>query len=315
VESGGSMSSGLFSEALTPQSILLADVSGYSVGPVFVDKVLRSAVPTEDRSKILILETELRASNLNWIPVLYAHNKDEDYLCAVRSLWRDVKAWNEDGSAVSDSQHLEKLLKDVENYAADDSKTIVFVNLTSLLLSFSLAKISRLLVAVTNTFNVRLSVFQVHSDCHPPATVDGLKKLVDASVEVSKPNYDGQNGAKVHLTAYKTKGRNSYVHKYYRIDSHFQFLPLTSEAYWGREKAVNPKTVVSDAADEAAALESTFSLGLSLAEKEAKNKVQMPFWRQEQRSKASSGGGGKVFYVADQVDDCDEEDPDDEVNI
>ena len=62
--------------------------------------------------------------------------------------------------------------------------------------------------------------------------MDGLKKLVDASVEVSKPNYDGQNGAKVHLTAYKTKGRNSYVHKYYRIDSHFQFLPLTSEAYW-----------------------------------------------------------------------------------
>ena len=53
------------------------------------------------------------------------------------------------------------MLKDVENYAADDSKTIVFVNLTSLLLSFSLAKISRLLVAVTNTFNVRLSVFQV----------------------------------------------------------------------------------------------------------------------------------------------------------
>jgi len=229
------MSSRLFEEALNPQSILLTDVSGYSVGPVFVDKVLRSAVPTEDRSKILILETELRANQLNWIPVLYAHNKDEDYLCAVRSLWRDVKAWNEDGSAVSDSQHLEKLLKDVENYAADDSKTIVYVNLTSLLFSFSVAKISRLLVAVTNTFNVRLSVFQIHADCHPPATVDGLKKLVDASLEISKPNYDGQNGAKVHLTSYKTKGRNSYVHKYYRVDSNFHFLPLTSESYWRQE--------------------------------------------------------------------------------
>ena len=40
-------------------------------------------------------------------------------------------------------EHLEKLLKDVENYAADDSKTIVYVNLTSLLFSFSVAKISR----------------------------------------------------------------------------------------------------------------------------------------------------------------------------
>ena len=95
----------------------------------------------------------------------------------------------------------------------------------------------------------------------------------------------------------------------------FSALIINSPLMQGWEKAVNPKTVVSDAADEAAALESTFSLGLSLAEKEAKNKVQMPFWRQEQRSKASSVGGGKVFYVADQVDDCDEEDPDDEVNI
>ena len=73
------------------------------------------------------------------------------------------------------------------------------------------------------------------------------------------------------------------------------------------------KTVVSEACDSDAALESTFSLGLSLAEKEAKSKVQMPFWRPEQRS--GSGGGGKVHYIADQVDDCDEEDPDDELNI
>ena len=76
------------------------------------------------------------------------------------------------------------------------------------------------------------------------------------------------------------------------------------------------KTVVSEACDSDAALESTFNLGLSLAEKEAKNKVQMPFWRPEQRGGGgTSGGGGKVYYIADQVDDCDEEDPDDELNI
>lgn len=72
------------------------------------------------------------------------------------------------------------------------------------------------------------------------------------------------------------------------------------------------KTVVSEVGESDGALESTFNLGLSLAEKEARNKVQMPFWRPEQRG---GGGGGKVFYVADQVDDCDEEDPDDELNI
>ena len=297
------MTSSLFSDAIIPQSILLQDISGYSIGPVFVDVVLKNVIPTEDRSKILILDSELRSTGLNWINVLYSHNKDEDYLCAVRSLWRDVKQWNNDGSLVSDAQHLEKLLKDVENYAADDSKTIVYVNLTSLLINFSFAKISRLLVAISNTFNVRLSVFHIHGDCHEPEVVQGLRKLVDASLEVIRPNFDGRNSAKVHLKCYKTKGRNSYVHRYFHVDSTFQFIDVTSEGFYATAKTVSS---VDDASP--AGLESTFNLSLSMAEREARTKVDMPFWRPEQR-------GGKVFYVADTLDDCDEEDPDDELNI
>ena len=66
-------------------------------------------------------------------------------------------------------------------------------------------------------------------------------------------------------------------------------------------------------------LETTFNLGLKLSEKKAKTEVELPFWRPEQKvnqmkSQSQKGGssGGEIIYIADEIDDCDEEDPDDE---
>lgn len=295
-----------FVDTCPPQSVLLEDVSGYSIGPYFVNVVLNNIVPgLDDKGKILILESELRASGLNWTDVLYSRNKDQDYLCAVRSVYRDLS----DLDITRDKAYLEKLLKDVENYAADDPKTIVIVNLSPLLLNYSLAKISRLLVAVTNTFNVRLSIFQIHSDCHPKAVREGLQRLVDATFTASRPNFDGRNGAKVLLKTFKTKGRNSLISKYYHVDCNFKFLQVTSDLFLDK---VTDADVDLEAKVDSKGLESTFNLNLSLAEKEARNKVQMPFWRPEQ---LKGQPRGQVYYVADQGDDCDEEDPDDELNI
>ena len=73
---------------------------------------------------------------------------------------------------------------------------------------------------------------------------------------------------------------------------------------------------------EDANLETTFNLGLKLSERRAKTQVELPFWRPEQKSRHAEGstmrlesGGGEIIYVADETDDCDEEDPDDELNI
>lgn len=69
-------------------------------------------------------------------------------------------------------------------------------------------------------------------------------------------------------------------------------------------------------------LETTFNLGLKLSERQAKTQVELPFWRPEQKSNStdnpnakSEKGTGEIIYVADEIDDCDEEDPDDELNI
>ena len=77
----------------------------------------------------------------------------------------------------------------------------------------------------------------------------------------------------------------------------------------------NIKNAVQESED--VKLETTFNLGLKLSEKKAKTEVELPFWRPEQKSRNSpqKGSGGEIIYIADEIDDCDEEDPDDELNI
>ena len=53
----------------------------------------------------------------------------------------------------------------------------------------------------------------------------------------------------------------------------------------------------------------TFNLNLSDREKQAREKVVLPF------AKKSAAGQGRIFYEAEDEDDLDEEDPDDDLNI
>ena len=84
---------------------------------------------------------------------------------------------------------------------------------------------------------------------------------------------------------------------------------------------LNPSSNIQEESEDVK-LETTFNLGLKLSEKKAKTEVELPFWRPEQKvnqmkSQSQKGGssGGEIIYIADEIDDCDEEDPDDELNI
>ena len=84
---------------------------------------------------------------------------------------------------------------------------------------------------------------------------------------------------------------------------------------------LNPSSNIQEESEDVK-LETTFNLGLKLSEKKAKIEVELPFWRPEQKvnqtkSQSQKGGssGGEIIYIADEIDDCDEEDPDDELNI
>ena len=166
-------------------------------------------------------------------------------------------------------------------------------------------------VNIGNITNVRLAVFGVHGDCHEESIRNGLKKLSDGVLTLTEPNFDGKGSAKCQITTYKTRGKNSQVVQYYHINSSLEF------------KHVEKTSTISIAEDtEDPNLETTFNIGLKVSERRAKTQVELPFWRPEQKAKlsevskmTSERGSGEIIYVADETDDCDEEDPDDELNI
>ena len=166
-------------------------------------------------------------------------------------------------------------------------------------------------VAVDSIQNIRLAIYGVHGDCHEDSVRDGLRKLSDAVLTISQPNFDGKGSAKCQLTTYKTKGKNSRVISYYHINALLVFTPVEKELISNIEEKSDDLN-----------LETTFNLGLKLSEKKAKTEVELPFWRPEQKLNSPERsnmrhekGRGEIIYVADEIDDCDEEDPDDELNI
>jgi len=173
-----------------------------------------------------------------------------------------------------------------------------------------LSFISNISVAINNISNLRLVIYGIHGDCHEDSVRNGLKKLSDAVLSITEPNFDGKGSAKCQVTSYKTKGKNSRVISNHYINSTLDF------------KRVEKIETTNTEEPEDVNLETTFNLGLKLSERQAKTQVELPFWRPEQRSNLtenpkskSEKGRGAIIYVADETDDCDEEDPDDELNI
>ena len=162
-----------------------------------------------------------------------------------------------------------------------------------------------ILVAIDSIQNLRLAIYCLHGDCHEVEVRSELKKLSDAVLTLTDPNFDGRGSVKCQVVTYKTKGKNSTIVSNFLINSSLEFQ-LVKE---------NIKDTVQDSED--VKLETTFNLGLKLSEKKAKTEVELPFWRPEQKSRNSpkKGNGGEIIYIADEIDDCDEEDPDDELNI
>ena len=174
-------------------------------------------------------------------------------------------------------------------------------------------EIISLIVAIDGITNIRLAVYTVHGDCHDENVRDSLRKLSDASLVLSQPNFDKKGSAKCQVTSFKTKGKNSRLVSNFNVTSSLEIKQV-------QEKS-NKADIETD--DEEDKLQTTFNLGLKISERKAKTQVQLPFWRPEQKhgdgdasiGKQKGGNGGEIFYVADDVDDCDEEDPDDELNI
>ena len=125
------------------------------------------------------------------------------------------------------------------------------------------------------------------------------------------------------------KGKPVVVRENLKIDSKGTISKLEFAA-----KPIKTTSIEIEVKDEREALNklTTFNLGLKDQEREAREKIVLPFWKEEQKKaatelaeveeesvrinpKSNSTVSGAIFYEPDEADDWDEEDPDDDLDF
>lgn len=150
----------------------------------------------------------------------------------------------------------------------------------------------------------------LHSDMHQQGIVGSLCHLATAVILVT-PGMSGQHT--VAKTTRRTKsGRVTREEEYFSVS---EDLTVSIEAQSSRsvDMQVEPEQYETDPAANL-----TFNLRLSEVEREAKEKLSLPFvFSQEKKSALLQPrrGAGRILYEPDANDDFDQEDPDDDLDV
>ncbi|KAJ8254813.1 hypothetical protein GJAV_G00197610 [Gymnothorax javanicus] len=149
----------------------------------------------------------------------------------------------------------------------------------------------------------------LHSDMHQQGIVGSLCYLATAVISVA-PGTSGQNTV-AKMTRRSKSGRVSREEEVFRISEDFT---VTVEAQSSQE---TPHAEAEQyETDPAANL--TFNLRLSEVEREAREKLSLPFVFSEEKKSAllqPRSGAGRILYEPDANDDFDQEDPDDDLDV
>uniref|UniRef100_K7FYW3 Elongator complex protein 5 n=1 Tax=Pelodiscus sinensis TaxID=13735 RepID=K7FYW3_PELSI len=201
------------------------------------------------------------------------------------------------------------------------SATIILDSLSWLLLHRpvpalcqTLAQIPRAAANAGLDFCLRVTriVVLLHGDLHPLGLVDTLHSLARAVVWVGPAPEGMRSKEDAHQLASMLQRKGSGQEEYFSILTGF-----TLKAFGEPTRNTPPADdICSPQVDTAAYL--TFNLQLSDTERQARDRVPLPFHFSAQKKSSlleASAGTGKIYYEPDATDDLDEEDPDDDLDV
>ena len=215
----------------------------------------------------------------------------------------DFQGWSSGGPGVGVQQFPEVVLSSVE----PASQNVVIDNLTDLLVFYSHSSVTQLVRRLRQSSVKKNKLFFVlHRDCLAPEILEDIVKFVTTTITVSDIN--GEKLCKIQQT--KPGGKLVTSTEVIRVDS---------ERNIKTEKYQEVKARVAEE-EEDPVIESltTFSLSTRQREKEVKDGLVLPFYKDNQtagQTQVKLGGGTKIYYEPDSGDDWDDEDPDDDLDF
>ncbi|XP_047460528.1 elongator complex protein 5 [Mugil cephalus] len=188
--------------------------------------------------------------------------------------------------------------------------TLVIDSLSWILRHVSLPDVCKTLQQLKKGGAVRAIIGLLHADMHQRGAVGTLCHLATSVITVTSGAKGDEALAK--LTKRSKSGKVMQDEEVFSIKEDLTVTVLSRSSHHGH-KQTDPE---EEQTDPTANL--TFNLRLSDAERQAKEKLALPFVFSREKKSAllhSGQGSGRILYEPDANDDYDQEDPDDDLDV
>lgn len=205
---------------------------------------------------------------------------------------------------------LEELTQLAKQTSQPKPATFVIDSLSWILRHLSPPHVCKTLQQLRKGGAVRAIIGLLHADMHQRGTVGSVCHLATAVISVSP-------GVKVDEAVAKTtkrakSGKVTQDEEIFRINEDLTVAVLNKTSHPG------PKQTDQEEPEMDPTANLTFNLRLSDTEREAKEKLALPFVFSKEKKMAllqSGPGSGRILYEPDANDDYDQEDPDDDLDV
>uniref|UniRef100_A0AAX7U728 Elongator complex protein 5 n=1 Tax=Astatotilapia calliptera TaxID=8154 RepID=A0AAX7U728_ASTCA len=157
---------------------------------------------------------------------------------------------------------------------------------------------------------VRAVIGLLHADMHQRGTVGSVCHLATSVITVAPGTKGDEAVAKI--TKRSKLGKVTQDEEIFSIKGDFSVTVVSKTSHAGRRQTEPEEQQMDPTANL------TFNIRLSDTEREAKEKLALPFVFSKEKKTAllqSGPGSGRILYEPDANDDYDQEDPDDDLDV
>ncbi|XP_040887202.1 elongator complex protein 5 [Toxotes jaculatrix] len=282
--------------------LIIQDSASYS-GRHLLKSFINAALNREESVHVLgfdVSEEELR-DGLNGSPThrLHFHNAFTDPL-----------GWTDHPAFTVHQFNLEELTHLVKQTSHPKPATLVIDSLSWILRHVSPSAVCKTLQQLKKGGAVRAIIGLLHADMHQRGTVGSVCHLATTVITVTPGTKGGEAVAKI--TKRSKSGKAMQDEEIFNIKEDLTVIVQSKPSHTG------PKQPEPEEQEMDPTANLTFNLRLSDTEREAKEKLALPFVFSKEKKTAllhSGPGSGRILYEPDANDDYDQEDPDDDLDV
>ncbi|XP_069578985.1 elongator complex protein 5 [Brachyistius frenatus] len=280
--------------------LLIKDSCSYS-GRRLLRSFIKAALNREEPVHVLGFENseEELKDELKTTQRLHFHNAYSDPL-----------GWTDNPAFTVQRFCFEELARLVRQTSHPKPATLVIDSLSWILRHVGPPAVCRTLQQLKKGGAVRAVIGLLHADVHQRGTVGSVCHLATSVITVA-PGMKGDE-AVAKITRRSKSGKVTQDGEIFSIKEDLTVTVQTKASHPGH-KQTDPEEQQTDPTANL-----TFNLRLSVTEREAKEKLALPFVFSKEKKTAllhSGQGSGQILYEPDANDDFDQEDPDDDLDV